>query len=167
MINAVEYFSMPSCPGQFFKCSRLSATLSTASCASRWKQANQSHDRCQQCAGCPIGAQHAGETQASTSLLMGKPICARCHRSSDRLVNKKICVSCYNRQREWVIGRNAKGTIPVKQKPLRPMQLPYLAGGSLQIAASDLAESTSELIISVLRDSRKDVVFGFFARALA
>ena len=161
-----QYFDMAGCPGQFFRCTRLSATLSVDSCASRWKKAQRDRESCRQCVNCPVGASHAGETQTSTSTLLGRPICCRCHRGSDRLVSKHICVSCYNRQREWVLGRNAKGTKPVKQRPLRPIQIAYYADAEIKTIKASLAESATEMIVHVLRHTKQQVTFGFFARAM-
>jgi len=169
----IEYFAMDGCPGQFFRCDKLSATLKTETCALKWRESQRSQghhggeQRSHGCMRCHIGAMHAGETQASTSAIMGRPLCSRCHRSATRLVAKAICVSCYNRQREWVIGRNAKGTKPVKQKPLYHIRLPHLSGDKLTVARAEYVESTAEMIIRILKSSRQQVTFGFAARAMA
>src|SRR5690606_2664063 len=41
--------------------------------------------------------------------------CTRCEVGSFRLVSGRLCPSCYNRQREWIVGRNAKGGKPTIQ----------------------------------------------------
>lgn len=168
-MEPIKYFAMESCSGEFFACSRLSATLSSASCAGMWRHANLEKEsyRHEKCKGCQIGAFHAGEKEMSSSKLMGKKICARCHKLSRRFVRNDICISCYNRQQEWVKGRNARGTTPIKQKPLYPGNVPYLvAGKEMHIAKVDLVESTVELVTKILRDNRKEVMFGFFTRAI-
>ena len=170
-MEPIRYFTMDGCQGEYFGCSRLSATLNRDSCASMWRQANSSGQvttRHEKCKGCLIGALHAGESsEISTSMLMGKRICARCHKLSRRFVQNDICVSCYNRQREWLRGRNARGTKPIKQKPLHPVSVPYMAGNEVHVPKAALSESTVEMITRILRDSRKEVTFGFFKRALA
>lgn len=168
-MESIKYFAREDCPGDFFECGKLSATLSKSSCASMWRKAFSRNGNYQEkCRGCPIGAMHAGEHEISTSRLAGKKICVRCHRASNRFVFNDICVSCYNREREWVKGRNAKGTKPVKQKPLHSLTLPYLtAEKQVGVVRKKTAESTSEMITKVLRDSQKKVMFGFFKGVLS
>ncbi|SDH26316.1 hypothetical protein [Nitrosomonas sp. Nm132] len=168
-MEPIKYFLRGDCPGEYFECSRLSATLTKSSCADMWRQARKEKDnfRLHHCRNCKIGAMHAGEHEISTSRLSGKRICARCHRPSNRFISDNICVSCYNRQQEWLKGKNAKGTKPIKQRPLKPMSVPYVTGDELHIARAVLAESTNEMIIRMLRDSQKNVRFGFYRRALA
>jgi hypothetical protein len=50
-------------------------------------------------------------------------ICARCLLESDRMIHGYLCVSCYNREREYRIGRNAKGKPPVKHPDLIDVRL--------------------------------------------
>ena len=85
-----------------FDCPALRATLSAANCADNWK-----HRRCLACNGCPIGAEHAGENPAPP--VRARLPCVRCGRSDLRLLSRCLCISCYNREREAVKGRNAKG----------------------------------------------------------
>lgn len=168
-METVEYFAMEGCPGEYFRCEKLSATLGTESCADMWRKAHSGENtahRYEKCKGCCIGARHAGEGEASMSLLFGRRICARCHKLSRRFVYNDICVSCYNRQREWIKGRNARGTKPVKQPPLHPVSIAYIVGGEIQASKAVMSESTVEMVTRILRDSRKEVTFGFFRRAL-
>ncbi|WP_175108354.1 hypothetical protein [Pararobbsia alpina] len=92
-------------------------------------------------------------------------ICARCHLTASRLIAKHLCISCYNRQREQVIGANAKGTKPVKLPPLHRRSISYMAGGKLKTETIDRSLDTTELIVAVLRDERYAVQFGWQAPA--
>lgn len=160
----VEYFEREEMPGRkFFACARLKApTLQVSSCADMWRKANhgnsEQHSRCKTC---PIGAVHAGETAASMSPLMGTCVCARCHRGASRLIHRHLCISCYNRQRERVIGRNAKGAAPIKLVPLCRRRVRYVADGQVASLVLDLSQDMTELVVAVLRDSRKRVQFSF------
>lgn len=93
------------------------------------------------CVGCPTGRQHAqafspdGATPdpkrvASRWEARALVACVRCGRdgttAGTRLVGRfrlvrshTLCVSCYNREREFLHGKNAKGAPPVKWNGLR------------------------------------------------
>lgn len=159
----MEYFERPEIPGKpHFKCEKLNATLAVSNCAVMWRQANHDNkERLARCKSCAIGAVHAGETAASMSPLMGSCVCGRCHRTATRLIGKHLCISCWNRQREWVIGKNSKGTKPTRMAPLHSRSLRYFAMGELKKVRIDLTTDTIELIVSVLRDSKKRVQFAF------
>lgn len=159
----VDYVEMPEMPGvPMFKCERLRATLAVSSCANMWRGGNRDGiERLDRCKACPIGAVHAGETAASMSPMMGQCICARCHRGATRLVGKALCVSCYNRQREWLIGANSKGTAPTKMAPLSRRRIRFLSGSDPVNLVLDNSRDTMELVVTALRDSKKRVTFAF------
>lgn len=159
----IAYFERPEIPGKpHFNCTKLSATLSVSSCAMMWRQANHDNvERLQRCKTCPIGATHAGETAASMSPLMGQCVCGRCHRTATRLIGKHLCISCWNRQREWVIGRNSKGTKPVRMAPLGTRTVRYFAAGEPAKHSIELTADTIEVVVAILRDCKKRVQFAF------
>lgn len=159
----VDYFPMENVPGKvFFKCERQRAKLSTDSCASMWRKADELNDGTNStCKLCPIGAVHAGEVAASMSPLKGALICSRCHRNAMRLISGMHCVSCYNRNREKVIGKNAKGTAPVKLGELSKRSIRYRHGDEIRTLALRQTVDVDELLVAALRDSRKAVVFAF------
>lgn len=157
------YFELPEIPGKpHFKCDKLRATLSVSSCAAMWRQANHDNvERLSRCKTCPIGATHAGETAASMSPLMGQCVCARCQRTATRLIGKHLCISCWNRQREWIIGKNAKGTKPTRMAPLGERHIRYFVAGEPRTLKIDLTVDNTEMVVAVLRDSKKRVTFAF------
>lgn len=159
----VNYFAIEEVPGkQFFVCERMSATVSVPACAAMWREANhQNKERRERCKTCPVGAVHAGETAASMSPLMGSTICARCHRPSRRFINGTICISCYNRQREWIVGKNSRGTAPVRMAQLSRRRLRYICGDEFRELRQEHSIDMTELIVAVLRDSKKKVQFVF------
>lgn len=169
MINGrqmVEYTTNPQVPGKlYFRCDRMRATLSTESCSGMWKRESEMNDGTHgACRLCPLGAVHAGETAASMSPLKGTLTCARCHRVAGRLIGAHVCPSCYNRSREQLSGRNAKGTLPIKLKRLEPRRIRYLVGDEVKTKCVARSLDTDELIISVLRDEKKSAVFAFNAQ---
>lgn len=160
----VRYFQVLEMPGkQFFECDKYRSTLTTEACAVQWRKINQGcgNERMFHCKSCPIGALHAGETAANMSPIMGTLTCARCAVGTARLIGRHLCVSCYNRQREWLIGYNAKGKPPVKMLRLDRRVLGYMAGPEPKVLHVDLAESTTELMWACLRDNKKTVRFAF------
>jgi hypothetical protein len=95
------------------------------------------------------------------SPLKGMTICGRCHTGTTRLIGKHLCVSCANRQYEYLKGRNAKGTKPVKLAPLEPRKIRFMSGSAPKTLYMPLTVDTEELIIAALRDSKDTVRFGF------
>jgi hypothetical protein len=167
--QTIEYFEMPELPGQrYFTCTRLCATLSTTSCAERWELAANAQPgdvRLMQCKNCPIGGVHAGKASSNYSRFHGQLICARCHMGATRLIGKNLCVSCYNRQREQIIGKNGKGSVPVKLAPLHRRSISYRAGDELKAKTIDRSVDTTELIVATLRDEERAVQFTWSAPA--
>lgn len=159
----VDYFKRDDVPGKvYFACDRLRATLSTDACAGMWRKANHEGSEQQfKCRVCPLGAVHAGETAASLSPLKGTTICGRCHRMAVRLIRAHICVSCYNREREIVIGKNAKGAVPTKLRPLSRRRVYYLEGAEPKTLKMELSAATDELIVAALRDNDRHTCFAF------
>lgn len=148
-----------------FECERRNARIQVSSCASMWKAANsKSSAECNMsCRTCPIGAMHAGEGEVAMSHLRGVEMCSRCHRVGMRLVGGDICVSCWNRQREVIIGKNARGRKPLNHPPLLPHAITVMTGKKLVTIKRTHAICTDELVISALRDSTRQVFFGFHA----
>ena len=160
-----DYFELPEMPGrQMFRCDKRQATLQVSSCAGMWSVANDRNapERLDQCRNCSLGAKHAGVGEISLCPLRGSSICARCHQGTTRLIRKHLCVSCANREYEYRKGRNARGTAPVTHPPLAPIEIRFLAGDQVSRSAID-AVSMTELVVAALRDSSKQVTFGFFA----
>lgn len=158
-----DYFEIAELPGvKHFTCDRYRATLSTDACASNWRDGNHEGSEARfRCKVCPLGALHAGETAASMSPLKGMTICGRCHTGATRLIGKHLCISCYNRSREYLIGKNAKGTAPIKLAKLEPRSIRYKAGKVVKTLHLPLSVDTEELIIATLRDSRDDATFAW------
>ncbi|BCP56239.1 hypothetical protein K32_48560 [Kaistia sp. 32K] len=161
----VEYFTYPELPDrQFFRCDRRKASLQVTACAGMWVEANgkAAPERLDQCRNCPLGAKHAGVGEISLSPLRGMSICARCEQGATRLVRKHLCISCYNREREFLKGRNARGSAPVKHPQLHQLEIRFQAGPEIERVAMTVA-SRQELVVAVLRDTSKHVTFAFEA----
>lgn len=163
----VEYFRREALPHKsFFHCERMRATLASDSCAAMWRRAEaeaEDDGLRSACRICPIGAVHAGEVAASMSPLKGAKVCARCHQGATRLIGGHLCPSCYNRGREFLIGRNARGTAVVKLRGLAQRRIRYRCGGVVETLKMAHALDTDELVVAALRDSRQHVVFAFNA----
>lgn len=163
----VEYFTIPELPDRpMFRCERRNATLQVDSCATIWRAANaKGGAECNaMCRTCPLGAMHAGEGDVVVSQLRGKEICSRCNREGMRLVAGDICVSCWNRQREVIVGKNARGKKPMNHPAIGPRAISIMTGGKVISIKRQHAVCTEELVIAALRDSPRQVFFGFKAR---
>ena len=109
----IAYFELDYLPGkQHFRCEAHHSTLSVAACASLFRKHKVG---CSLCTGCSIGATHSGEKLKPK---FSQRECCRCGRSDLRLIGGTVCVGCYNRTREFLIGRNAKGQRPVHADPV-------------------------------------------------
>ena len=151
---------MPGVP--FFDCVRLHASLTTVHCAEMWRLANEGRsERHSACRACPIGAAHAGVSNASRSPIRGALVCSRCGRGSTRLVRANLCVSCYNRERECVKGRNARGAIPVKLTHLDPRRICFTTDGLIHQTRTERTAGVAELYLATLRDAVHTVAFGW------
>lgn len=163
----MDYFTLPELPGKpMFRCERMAASLPVEACAGRWREANGkgTAEHLFQCKNCPIGAMHAGAGEISLSPLRGASVCARCEMGTARMVRKHLCVSCYNREREYILGRNAKGVPPKMHPPMHHIEIRFQAGEEVRRMALQ-AVSVQELVIAALRDTSKQVMFGFNGRA--
>jgi hypothetical protein len=114
------------------------------------------------CRACPVGAAHAGESVTYFSPLYGKSICCRCGRGSMRrlILNRRLCVSCFNRQNEFVRGRNAKGNTPTIKLDRRTVRY-TIEGGEFQTLTLEHSADMAELMVAVLRKTRGRVSFAF------
>lgn len=151
-----------------FACDRLRATMSVSSCGARWEKANSTDvdaDRMITCKRCAIGALHAGRADYNPSPFRGMTICGRCHRGTTRLIHAHICVSCFNRSRELRLGKNGKGTAPVRLAKLDRRSITYRAGGVVKTRTIAETVDTVELMVAVLRDEEHAPQFGWCAPA--
>ena len=118
-----ELFTCPYQPGEL--------RLSTSACADQWQRARakkpEAWSALVTCRGCAIGARHAGVSIAvTTAVQLGKELsgrCTRCYQRSNRMIHARLCPSCYNRGREWMIKRNARGCVPVQLPPLVAVEM--------------------------------------------
>lgn len=163
-VPALLYSHLPDLPTPTFECTKLHARLSVATCASMWRPANEGHsERYSACRSCFIGATHAGVSNASHSPIRGALICARCEESATRLIHHHICVSCFNREREVIRGRNARGAYPVRAAKLSARSVFFMESGVARFKRLERTASSAELLIATLRDAVHTVMFGWRA----
>lgn len=130
MQAVIEYQSVVS--GQrHFQCSLLHALLSTQACADRFSRTLQpDSEKFITCKRCPAGRLHYEEhhpEEAAAPLRAARaPVCIRCGRPAGRMVGGEICPSCFNRFREFLKGRNGRGSAPVNYRPPMPHRVGVL-----------------------------------------
>lgn len=90
-------------------------------------------------------------------------ICPRCGAGTTRMIEGRKCINCYNRQREYVAGRNAKGTAPTKMRPLHEVEVRYTVDGRPSRFRSKLATGVPEIVAHVLRTTPGRINFHFHA----
>ena len=165
--EGVAYVQIAGAPGIYFGCQPYRAKLSTAACARRWREAQTDRGaKFEKCRGCPIGAAHAGETAVYYSKLYDANMCTRCGRgTSRRMIFGRLCISCYNREREFIRGRNAKGTVPRKHQLARRTIRYAVEGGGVHTLTIEHTADIEELMLAVLRKTRGRVQFAFDGRA--
>lgn len=116
-------------PGQrHFQCTPLHGLLDTRSCGDRWGRAMQPDmEKFILCRRCPIGrlhhAEHHPDLQEAVRQPARAPVCVRCSRPATRMVGGEICPSCFNRFREFLKGRNGRGSVPVNYRPPVPRRV--------------------------------------------
>lgn len=173
-MGEVEYSSIAGVRGDYFRCEKLRAKLSTVACSNLYQQAMSPRGletgQRPQCRGCPLGALHSGvvpET-ASSSRFLGQLICSRCHEHTRRLIRKSICVSCYNREREVMIGKNAKGGAPVHCRQVSSATLACVLGSdaAVKVRRFDRVTSRLEAVLATIRTETQTVSFGWIAPAI-
>lgn len=160
-------------PGKrHFRCKKLSATMSSDDCSSRYMRAMAGDERVSACRFCPIGAVHAGKVDRDQAVIpsaqvkiTGRPDqdtrCTRCGRFDLRIIHSgaEICVSCWNRQREWRLGRNSKGKAPITFVPLQVRRVGIMVDGvpSYQMFAD--TQNEVEPLAKCIRFARESVAF--------
>jgi hypothetical protein len=88
------------------------------------------------------------------SAIFNMPFCPRARRGGERMIGNRLGVSAYNRQREFVIGKNSKGTLPsIKLGPRRIGIIIDYDGPDPQYieAGGDLTADALELVIQTMR----------------
>lgn len=159
------YFELPGVPGKYFRCSPYQSSMSVTSCAGMYRaEKGRQNGRHPHCNGCAVGALHAGEAPPVESAYLGSKICPRCRQPAARIV-KGVCVSCINREYEVVRGCNAKGSAPVRLKPLGPVAVSYAADGEVRATTFPRVVDRVEAVLRVLRTQPGEVVFGWYSSA--
>lgn len=163
----IEYYAIEGVPGRFFKCPKGVGKLSDKSCAKLYEEAMSPRGLREglrfACRSCPLGAQHAGADphEAGSMRFLSRLSCARCLKQTCRLIRGSICVSCYNREREVVIGRNAKGNKPVHGRPIGSPAVYCRIGGVWQLRKLDRVASRLEAVLTVTRSEPHSGRFGW------
>lgn len=167
--DGVEYIDLV--PGLLhFRCDRINGTLSTATCSARAAEAENEKEfgKFSACLNCPIGLVHRGQdhplrvlrdiaatTGATRDVVAAankSQGCARCGRTGLRILpSAKLCVSCYNREREFRVGRNSRGTVPVTFKPLRTWRVGIVLSGERTYALVPNVQSEAEAIARLIK----------------
>lgn len=138
----IKYFSIDALPGRYFNCERLSGTMTDCSCAAQFRKHKGGSSKC---SDCETGALHAGERIVHA---LPERFCPRCGGTDKRLIYGNICISCYNRGRELMAGKNAKGAFPKHARSFRRATV-FVPG--LGVRTMDRVVDVAEAILTVLR----------------
>lgn len=168
----ISYHTVSGADGlRFFRCEPHAATLSTKGCADRWEAAQRlkaRHESAERrealaaCRRCPLGAVHAGRDFVHVSPFYGTDQCPRCDRGTTRMIGGRVCVGCYNREREVIAGKNARGNRPERLRPVHHVGLNVLVNGQLRRERRLVVDGV-EAVKQTLRSTRGRVAFAFRA----
>ncbi|RMD61673.1 hypothetical protein D6833_07940 [Candidatus Parcubacteria bacterium] len=166
--EGVKYERMEGLDKDFFWCETLKAKLSVETCAANHRRACAEGDAWDSvcaiaCRRCHLGALHADDKpyEGVPSRFVVSTVCPRCGARGRRLIRNSICISCYNREREALIGRNARGNKPVKAKRPHGVRLYVVEDGSARIVSLNNAASMVEAAVTMLRNSKHRVSFAW------
>ena len=164
--SAVRYELVAGVPGRYFRCDRY-GLLSVDACSRNFSAAPKlaSEGRLAGCVGCPAGIVHAGGHKAASARPV-LAVCSRCRRDpSDasmyrstrqgriRMVRDgELCVSCFNREREVMLGRNARKTKP-RDLVLRSQSVGYIVDACMSVAQLPAIKDSVEGALTVMRRS--------------
>lgn len=158
-LGDVVYMKLEGVPGDYFRCDRY-GLMSAQACARSYTSAPVAsrEGRLTGCLGCEAGAEHA-----CGPVVSGRPgqamVCTRCRRGPEEFKNSvgrvrmvrggTICVSCFNREREVLAGRNAKGTKP--RLVLEAVTVAVVNAGRMEVHRLPLAIDRVEAALTVMR----------------
>jgi hypothetical protein len=187
----IEYLELPGFPGmKVFRCERLRADLTAASCARNFRESSTLS--CIGCkigrghatkSGTGVSPEKADKRAAWSLTTNGggctrwdEPTalsCVRCERTGRtegtrllgrlRLVRDHcLCVSCFNREREIVLGKNAKGARPKKWAGLRLSIVRINTAGKSRLLDIGLCSGRPEADRMVQRRWPRSKITGFW-----
>ncbi len=132
--------------------------LTPQGCAAMWRRARRrgyydAADPVRPCRGCPIGARNAGHSEpvrtAHNDKITMSQTCVRCGNSNGRrLIANCLCISCWNRGREVLLGRNARGRPPRKLQSISGYVLSCQARTvqHVEVWVADLSEALATVL---------------------
>ena len=153
------------------RCKRRSMTLSVAGCGRLWGGAQQkfADGKLQPwmgiatCRTCPTGAHNAG--RAAEAVFVPAAIlatyCPRCALPAPRLIGGRLCISCYNRDREALVGRDAKGNRPKLCDRIHDECLIVIGNGDARKVDVSRVLGAAEAMIRVAREAKAPISFGW------
>jgi hypothetical protein len=86
-------------------------------------------------------------------------VCPRCLRPAPRLINGWLCVSCYNRHREVLVGRNAKGSRPQLTALLHAAQIVVADETGVREARREQVTGRMELLLLAAKNAKRAMLF--------
>lgn len=113
------------------------------------------------CRSCPVGAIHAGAVPITVSGLYGSSICPRCRKGATRMIGNRICVGCYNREREYLSGRNARGNAPVRARPLGAVDVRLMVDDVVEVRRFEGVVDGLEVQLQTLRTRKGRAEWSF------
>ena len=153
------------------QCERRELTLTHRGCGRLWEAAQAKHaakklqpwEGIVTCRTCPVGARNAGR-QAEAVFVPAAILaayCPRCSRPASRLINERLCVSCYNRDREALVGRDAKGNRPALCDRVHDARFVVIGDGRDREVSVCRVLDAAEAMRRVARDAKAPILFGW------
>lgn len=114
------FFKLDGFNAVMLHCHRGLGSVTVHACADSFQSCKHGRHTHRPCVGCPVGAALSGEKKQTQ---VPAKLCLRCGKMARRLIRSSVCLSCYNREREYLKGRNARGHMPVHAKSVASVKV--------------------------------------------
>lgn len=171
--SEVVHELVPGVPGDYFRCDHY-GLMSVAACQRYFGEAPGlvSKGRLINCIGCSAGAMHA--SGGSGQPFVSDGICVRCRRDPSNAEQYRstrqgrirmvrgglLCVSCFNREREVVLGRNARKNAP-RAAPLIEFTIGCIQAGRQTVTKTLPVKDGIEAALTVMRMTKGSAMVGW------
>ncbi len=157
-------------PHAMMDCTSKNLRLTRSGCFRLWRGAQEDEPSAWEgrsvCVACMTGARNAGYAPSPVAQMVRdlQRICSRCLHPAPRLINGRYCISCYNRHREALRGRNARGSRPKICGSLLSVKVAKLVGGEAISIIEHNVLGASETMLSQARQALSPIGFGWAPR---
>jgi hypothetical protein len=154
-------------PHAMMDCTSKNLRLTRSGCFRLWRGAQEDEPSAWEgrsaCVACMTGARNAGYAPSPVAHAVRdlQRTCTRCLHPASRLINGRYCVSCYNRHKEALRGRNARGGRPRICEILLTVAVTKTVGRQVGLLVEHNVISAAETMIAAARQAVAPMAFGW------